>query len=62
VKKTQKKLALNRDTLRSLSTPALGEAVGAAVGTRQSCSCYITCASCGGTCNTLCTAPSICPC
>jgi hypothetical protein len=46
MKKTHKKLTLNRDTVRSLTAPALGQAVGAAIGTRQSCSCYVTCASC----------------
>jgi hypothetical protein len=46
MKKTRNKLTLNRDTLRSLSGPALGEAAGGGTGSRQSCSCYITCATC----------------
>ena len=51
MKKDRKKLTLNRDTVRSLSAPALGEVAAAAAGTYQSCSCYITCwASCRGTC------------
>jgi hypothetical protein len=53
VKKDRKKLTLNRDTVRALSAPALGEVAAAAVGTHQSCSCYITCwASCRGSCDT----------
>ena len=49
--KNRKKLTLSRDTVRSLSAPALTEVAAGAVGTHQSCSCYITCvASCLGTC------------
>lgn len=54
--KNPKKLKLSRDTLRSLSAPALGEVAGGAAGTYQSCSCYLTCwASCRGTCGSFCT-------
>ncbi|HVR09823.1 MAG TPA: hypothetical protein VMW75_17400 [Thermoanaerobaculia bacterium] len=60
MKKTGKKLSLNRDTLRSLmTTPALAEAAGAVL-TNVTCSCQVNClgtGSCGcptATCPTLC--------
>lgn len=60
--KNRKKLTLNRDTVRSLSAPALAEVAAGAVGTHQSCTCYVTCVSCAGSCVATC-AGSVCiPC
>ena len=54
MKRKTKKLALNRDTVRSLSTAALGDAVGA--GTYSCVICTFTCAfscyACTGNCPT----------
>lgn len=57
MKKTRKKLTLNRDTLCSLTTPALSQAAGDGTGTRTctlvvTCGCTISCLTC--TCPTRC--------
>jgi hypothetical protein len=60
MKRTRKKLALNRDTVRSLTTPTLGEVVGGGTGTNWTCTCVVSCAgTCGGSCFT-CTCPTRC--
>jgi hypothetical protein len=55
VKRTSKKLTLNRDTLRSLSAPSLRQAAGG-FNTQpyctNRCTAYVSCGqSCGGTCD-----------
>lgn len=53
MKRTPKKLTLNRDTVRNLSAPEMLGAAAGNVGTIRECSVYLTCVctqSCGGTC------------
>jgi hypothetical protein len=57
VNKTRKKLALNRDTMRNLSTPALGAVAAAGTGSVPQCTVYV---SCGGTCQS-CITCTVCP-
>lgn len=52
MKKSRTKLTLNRDTLRSLTAPALGQAIGAANTFVRTCGCTDSCLTC--TCPTLC--------
>jgi hypothetical protein len=53
MKKSSKKLTLNRDTLLSLNAQSLRDAAAGIRGSAQ-CSNYISCQqSCGGTCNPL---------
>jgi hypothetical protein len=67
MKRKGTKLSLNRETVRSLSAPALGAAVGGARGTLPYCSDYVTCAYtpcfCTADCtlNTCATCNSHCP-
>jgi hypothetical protein len=55
MKKSSKKLTLNRDTLRNLGAPSLEAAAGGAVTNYRCtiyCTAYVSCPqSCGGTCN-----------
>jgi hypothetical protein len=61
VKKSRKKLVLYRDTVRSLTPPALAEAAGAR--NTQTCTFVVSCpATCygGGSCFTCNTCPTNC--
>ncbi len=54
MKKTRKKLQLNRDTVRGLGAPDLVQANGGANTARfeRTCACTVSCVTC--TCPTLC--------